>query len=76
MEYIEQRVRQTFKDLEIEIDSLDDILEIDSLEWVDLVLYLEEDFCMSIVDEAISSLKTVRDIIQYVKVESNRLGQA
>jgi len=64
---VEERVRQIFKDLEIKIASLDEVIEIDSLEWVDLIMYLEEDFCMSIPDEDIPRLKTVGDIIQYVK---------
>ena len=70
---VEERVRQTFKELEIKA-SLDEPIEIDSLEWVELVLYLEEDFCISIPDEDIPSLKTIRDIIKYVK--DNGLGQA
>ena len=55
------------KDLKIKVSSLDEILDIDSLEWVDLIMYLEEDFTIEIPDEDIPSLKTINEIISYVE---------
>ncbi len=67
MESVKETVLYIFKDLKIKVSSLDEILDIDSLEWVDLIMYLEEDFTIEIPDEDIPSLKTINEIISYVE---------
>lgn len=42
-------------------------LEADSLDVVELVMNLEEEFNLEIADEEIEKIKTVADIVQYVE---------
>ena len=67
MDDIKEKVLDVFEYLEIKVVSLDDVLDIDSLEWVDLVLSLEEDLRIEIPDKDIPKLETINDIISYVK---------
>ena len=46
---------------------LDEKLDIDSLERVELIMWLEEDFGISIPDEDVEKLDTANKIIEYVK---------
>ena len=39
----------------------------DSLDVVDLVMSLEEEFDMEIPDEAVANIKTVGDIVKYIE---------
>ncbi len=54
------------KDLGLTLDSYDDRLELDSLDEVWLVMYLEEDFKISIPGEDIEGLDTVNKIMRYI----------
>ena len=75
MESVEEKILYILKeDLGLKINSYDDELDIDSLEWVDLIMYLEEDFRMEIPDKDIEKLDTVNKIIAYVTAETNKLG--
>ena len=50
--------------------SITDDLGADSLDVVDLVMSIEEEFDMEIPDEAVEKIKTVGDIVKYI--ESNQ----
>ncbi|MEG1778695.1 MAG: acyl carrier protein [Oscillospiraceae bacterium] len=60
-EQLDLEDNQVTKDAEI----IDD-LGADSLDIVDLVMTLEEEFDTEIPDEEIESLKTVNDIVKYI----------
>ena len=45
-------------------------LEADSLDVVDLVMSIEEEFEVEIPDEAVENIKTVGDIVKYVEANS------
>ncbi len=47
--------------------SLIDDLGADSLDVVDLVMSLEEEFDVEIPDEAVEGIKTVGDIVKYIE---------
>lgn len=42
-------------------------IDADSLDVVELVMALEEEFDMEIADEAVENIKTVADIINYIE---------
>lgn len=42
-------------------------LKIDSLDMVELAMELEDEFDMSIEDEEMEKLKTVKDIVEYIE---------
>ena len=68
MESVENKVKYILEeDLGFTIKSFDDELDIDSLEWVELIMWLEEDLKISIPDEDVKNLKTASSIIKYVK---------
>ena len=50
-----------------------DDLGADSLDLVELVMAMEEEFGMEVPDEDAEKLRTVKDVIEYVK---KRLGEA
>ena len=47
--------------------SLSDDLDIDSLDLVDLVMSLEDEFSVELPDEALADMKTVGDIVRYIE---------
>jgi acyl carrier protein len=47
--------------------SIAEDLGADSLDFVDLVMTLEEEFDIEIPDEAIETVKTVGDIVKYIE---------
>ena len=47
--------------------SIQDDLGADSLDVVDLVMSLEEEFDIEIPDEAVENIKTVGDIVKYIE---------
>ena len=51
--------------------SITEDLGADSLDVVDLVMSIEEEFDIEIPDEAVENIKTVGDIVSYI--ESNQL---
>lgn len=58
-------------DIEEEVVTMDsnisDDFGADSLDIVDLVMSIEEEFDIEIPDEQIENVKTVRDIVQYIE---------
>lgn len=53
----------------MESDILED-LGADSLDVVDLVMTLEDEFSVEVPDEAIETLRTVGDVVRYVEEHS------
>ncbi len=47
--------------------NIQDDLGADSLDVVDLVMSLEEEFDMEIPDDAVENIKTVGDIVKYIE---------
>lgn len=47
--------------------NIQDDLGADSLDVVDLVMSLEEEFDLEIPDEAVENIKTVGDIVKYIE---------
>lgn len=47
--------------------SISEDLGADSLDIVDLVMSLEEEFDMEIPDEAVENIKTIGDIVKYIE---------
>lgn len=47
--------------------SLKDDLEADSLDAVELIMAIEEEFEISIPDEIAQNMKTVKDIVDYIE---------
>lgn len=47
--------------------SITEELGADSLDVVDLVMSLEEEFDMEIPDEAVENIKTIGDIVKYIE---------
>jgi acyl carrier protein len=43
-----------------------DDLDLDSLDWVDLAMQLEENLSITLTDERFSSLRTVQDVVDRV----------
>jgi len=71
---IAQRVKEIIsKNLEIDIDkavdgaSLQDDLGADSLDAVEVIMALEDEFGIDIPDDAAEKLKLVGDVVQYVQ---------
>ncbi len=44
----------------------------DSLDLVDMIMKLEEEFGVSIPDEELEKIKTVKDAIEYVKAKTGK----
>ena len=63
----------TAEQLDVDADTvtvtsnIQDDLGADSLDVVDLVMSLEEEFDMEIPDEAVANIKTVGDIVKYIE---------
>lgn len=50
--------------------SITDDLGADSLDVVDLVMSIEEDFDIEIPDEEVENIKTVGDIVKYIETKT------
>ena len=50
--------------------SITDDLHADSLDVVDLITTIEEEFDISIPDEAVEEIKTVGDIVNYIEANA------
>jgi len=65
-------VRATLVQMGLDPASIDpaaqlvDDLDLDSLDWVDLALQLEENLCITLADERFASLRTVQDVVDRV----------
>lgn len=53
----------------MESDILEDF-EADSLDVVDMVMSLEDEFGVEVPDEAVENLKTVGDVVRYIEENS------
>ena len=78
-----EKVREILVDqLDVEEDavtmdaSITGDLGADSLDIVDLVMSLEEEFDTEIPDEEIENIKTVGDIVKYIENNTNEIGRA
>ncbi|MBE6610924.1 MAG: acyl carrier protein [Ruminococcaceae bacterium] len=65
---IAKQLRADFDDISEDTNIMDD-LGADSLDVVEMLMAIEESFGVTVPDEEIPNLKTVRDIVEYV--ESN-----
>lgn len=77
MAFDEQRAKEIVaKELEVSIDQLTpdakfiEDLGADSLDTVELVMALEEEFGLDIPDEDADKMKTVGDALDYLKIHS------
>ena len=77
---IEAKIKSIIgEQLNVEVEDIDNIASLiddmgaDSLDIVELIMAMEEDFDMEIPDEDIEKIVTVQDVIDYVK---QRLQQA
>ena len=52
--------------------NIQDDLGADSLDVVDLVMSLEEEFDIEIPDEAVENIKTVGDIVKYIEEHQDK----
>ena len=75
MSDIEQKILGLFKTyMDIEDPNVEqDLIEIgmDSLDVVEMVMHVEDEFMICIRDDAIEDMKTIGDIVNYVKDEKN-----
>lgn len=78
MTFSEERVKEIIaKELEVSPDQLTaaasfiDDLGADSLDTVELVMALEEEFSIDIPDEDADKIKTVGDVMEYLKKRQN-----
>ena len=62
------------KDLGLTVGSYDDKLELDSIEEVELVMWIEEEFRIAILDEDIDNLDTVNNIMRYISEKNFQIG--
>ncbi|MDE6599784.1 MAG: acyl carrier protein [Oscillospiraceae bacterium] len=74
MSMVFDKVKEIIVDqLDVEADkvttgaNIQDDLGADSLDVVDLVMSLEEEFDIEIPDEAVEGIKTVGDIVKYIE---------
>ncbi|MBE6747744.1 MAG: acyl carrier protein [Ruminococcaceae bacterium] len=47
--------------------TLNDELDIDSLDLVDLVMTVEDEFSIELPDEALEGMKTIGDLVKYIE---------
>ena len=78
MANIEERVMTAIADqLELSRDdltldkSLTEDLSADSLETVELIMRFEDDFDIEIPDEEAENMKTISDVVNYIKAHAN-----
>ena len=72
-----ERIRQILCDqldleedrVTMESDIVDD-LEADSLDVVDLIMTIEDEFSLEVPDEQIENFRTVGDIVKYIEANS------
>ena len=72
-----EKVREILVDqLDLDVDavtmesSITDDLGADSLDVVDIIMSLEDEFGLEIPDEEVESIKTVEDIVRYIEAHS------
>lgn len=52
--------------------NLADDLGADSLDAVEIIMNLEESFNISIADDAVEKIKTVKDLVDYIEEQSSK----
>ena len=73
---VEERVKNIVVDqLEVSIDKLTmettfEDIDADSLDIVELVMALEEEFDLEISDQEIENIKTIGDVVKYIESNS------
>ncbi|MBQ8509885.1 MAG: acyl carrier protein [Clostridia bacterium] len=65
-EIIASQLRSDAEDITEDTNIMDD-LGADSLDVVEMLMAIEENFGVTVPDEEIPNLKTVRDIVEYVE---------
>lgn len=69
LEIIAEQLSKDAKDLKIENRIIED-LGADSLDVVDLVMAIEENFDIEVPDDKVETLKTIEDIARFVAAET------
>lgn len=62
-----KKIAKEEKDINIELSSSLDKLGFDSLDLIELVIKIEDKYNINIPDEHIRKMKTVKDVIEYIK---------
>jgi acyl carrier protein len=66
VDIISKQLRKETEEITPEMSIMED-LGADSLDIVELLMALEEEFGITVPDEDVPNLKTVRDIVEYVE---------
>lgn len=69
IEIISQKLNLSKDQIKLEASFVDD-LGADSLDLVELVMAMEEAFGMEVPDEEAEKLRTVKDVIEYIKAKT------
>jgi len=61
------------KDIEIETNQFHEILKplINSLDLLDLIMFIERDFAIAITDKEIADIKTMNDLLDLIHLKVN-----
>ena len=68
-ELLAEQLDSEEENLTMDSDILEDF-EADSLDVVDMVMSLEDEFGVEVPDEAVEGLKTVGDVVRYIEENS------
>jgi acyl carrier protein len=68
-EIVAEQLGKDVNDITIQASFIDD-LGADSLDIVELVMKMEEEFGIEIPDEDAEKIKTVNDVVEYIKAHS------
>ncbi|MFZ8804574.1 MAG: acyl carrier protein [Candidatus Calescibacterium sp.] len=68
---IAEKAGKSVSDIRDDASFIED-LGLDSLDLVDMIMKLEEEFGISIPDEDLDKIRTVKDAINYIKEKSNK----
>ncbi|PMP69238.1 MAG: acyl carrier protein [Thermodesulfobacterium geofontis] len=71
IEIISQKLNLSKDQIKLEASFVDD-LGADSLDLVELVMAMEEAFGMEVPDEEAEKLRTVKDVIEYIKAKTGQ----
>ncbi len=68
---IAEKAGKSISDIRDDASFIED-LGLDSLDLVDMIMKLEEEFGISIPDEDLDKIRTVKDAINYIKEKANK----
>jgi acyl carrier protein len=68
---IAEKAGKSVSDIRDDASFIED-LGLDSLDLVDMIMKLEEEFGISIPDEDLDKIRTVKDAINYIKEKSSK----